>query len=287
MMYEILIRGAIGGLGKLRRRQRPHPPRNAPRIDGHPAGRCFHHPACAAAEEDAVGLKASQLPRTAQRAVGQESQLVRVEVLCKLRKPGHRPRLHDQHRQAASVLPQAVAGVDQGGKVRAEPVLLQGQLYVPAEADMPPAPQYADQGQQSQRRHGQVAPRSAAAGCGAAPAHKCGHAHAERRLQHAPGAKAAGEQRGGDQAGCAQGDPVAQPAQAGEKGEDGIEAEQKQRAKQPAQMQPSQCELHRGEDAGVHQQIYGQNSFQGHPAHLAFHVLSYGKSTLLPRIDCR
>lgn len=286
-MYEALIRGAIGGLGKLRRRQRPHAPGNAPRVDGHPAGRRLRQRPRTAAEAYAVGQKAGKLPRAAQRAVGQVAQLVRVEILHQLREAWHRLRLHDQHRQAASVLPQAVAGVDQGGEVRVEPVLLQGQLYVPAVADMPPSPQHAAQRHQSQRSRRQKAPRPAAAGCGAAPAHKCGHAHAERRLQHAPGAKAAGEQRGGQQAGRGQTGPAAQPAKIESEGKYGIEAERCQRSKQAAQMQPSQRELHRGEDAGVHQQIYGQKGFNGHPLHLAFHVLSYGKSSLLPRIDCR
>ena len=118
-MYEIFVRAAIGNLGKLRGSQRAHAPGNAPRIDGHPAGRGLHRRARAAAKEDAVGLKADKLPRAAQRAIGKEAQFVLVHHLHKLRKMGHRPRLHDQHRQAASVLPQAVAGVDQGGEARA------------------------------------------------------------------------------------------------------------------------------------------------------------------------
>ena len=289
MMYEIIVRAAIGGLGKFRGSQRAHAPGDAPRVDRHPAGRGLHRRAGAAAKEDAVGPEAGQLARAAQRAVGQMAQLVRIQRLHVLRKPGHRRRLHDQHRQAGSVLPQAVAGVDQGGEVCAVPVPLQGQLYVPAEADMPPSPEHRQQHDQSQRRHGQKASRPAAAGGGAAPAHQRGHAHAGGGLQHAPGSQAAGEQRGGDQAGGSQPGPAAQPAEAVSKkgGEDRIEAECQQRPEQPSRMQSSQRELNCGENARVHEQIDGQSGFDGHPAHLAFHVLSYGKSFLLPRRDCR
>lgn len=289
MMYEILACAAIRCLGKLRRRQRAHAPGDEPWIDGHPAGRRLHRRARTAAEENAVGPEACQLPCAAQRAVGQMAQLVRLQRLHKLGKARHRPRLHDQHRQAAAMLPQPVTGVDQGGEVRAKPVPLQGQLYVPAEADMLPSPEHAGQGHQSQRSRGQKASRPAAAGGGAAPAHQRGYAHAGGGLQHAPGPQAAGEQRGGDQTGRSQPGPAAQPAEAVSKkgGEDRIEAERQQRPEQPARMQPSQRELHRGEYARVHEQIDGQKGFDGHPAHLTFHVLSYGKSFLLPRRDCR
>ena len=265
-MYEALIRGAIGGLGKLRRRQRPHAPGNAPRVDGHPAGRGLHLRARTAAEAHAVGLKAGQLSRAAQRAVGQMAQLVRLQRLHKLGKARHRPRLHDQHGQAAAVLPQAVAGVDQGGEIRAEPVPFQSQLYVPAEADMPPAPEHAGQSHQPQRRHGQIASRPASAGGGAAPAHQRGNAHAGRSLQHAPGTQAAGEQRGGDHAGGSQPGPAAQPAESDSEkaGEDRIKAEREQRPQQLGQMQPSQRKLHRSKDAGVHQQINGEKGLNGH-----------------------
>ena len=288
-MYEIFVRAAVGNLGKLRRRQRAHAPGDAARIDRHPAGRGLHRRARTAAEEDAVGPEAGQLARAAQRAVGQMAQLVRIQRLHKLGKVRHRPRLHDQHGQAAAMLPQAVAGVDQGGEVRAEPVPLQGQLYVPAEADMPPSPEHAGQGHQAQHSRGQKASRPAAAGGGAAPTHQRGHAHAGGGLQHAPGSQAAGEQRGGDQAGGSQPGPAAQPAEAVSKkgGEDRIEAERQQRPEQPARMQPSQRELNCGENARVHEQIDGQSGFDGHPAHLAFHVLSYGKICLLPRRECR
>ena len=286
-MYEIIVRAAVGELGKLRRRQRAHAPGDAPRIDRHPAGRGLHRRARTAAEEDAVGPEAGQLSRTAQRAVGKKAQLVRLQRLRKLGKARHRPRLHDQHRKAAAMLPQAVAGVDQGGEVRAEPVPLQGQLYVPAEADMPPATEHRQQHDKPQRRHRQKAPRPAAAGSGAAPAYQRGHAHTGGGLQHAPGPQAAGEQRGGQQAGGAQSDPAPQPAEIGQTGEDGIEAEREQRPQQSARMQPSQRELHGGEYARVHEQIDGQKGFDGHPAHLAFHVLSYGKICLLPRRECR
>ena len=200
-MYEIIVRAAIGNLGKLRRRQRPDAPGDAARVDRYPAGRGLDRCARSATKQYAVWPKAGKLARTAQRAVGQEAQLVRVQRLHVLRKLGHRRRLHDQHRKAAAILPQAVAGVDQGGEVRAEPVPLQGQLYVPAEADMPPSPEHRQQHNQSKRRHGQKAPRPPAAGGGAAPAHQRGHAHAGGGLQNAPGPQAAGEQRGGDQAG--------------------------------------------------------------------------------------
>ena len=288
-MYEIFVRAAVGNLGKLRRRQRAHAPGDAARIDRHPAGWGLHRRARTAAEEDAVGPEAGQLTCAAQRTVGQMAQLVRIQRLHKPGKVRHRPRLHDQHRQAGSVLPQAVAGVDQGGEVCAEPVPLQGQLYVPAEADMPPSPEHRQQHDKPQRRHGQKAPRPAAAGGGAASAHQRGHAHAGGGLQHAPGSQAAGEQHGGDQAGGNQPGPAAQPADAVSKkgGEDRIEAERQQRPEQPARMQPSQRKLNCGEDARVHEQIDGQSGFNGHPAHLAFHVLSYGKSFLLPRRDCR
>ena len=212
-MYEIFVRAAVGGLGKLRRCQRAHAPGDAPRIDGHPAGRRLRRRAGSAAKANAVGLKAGQLTCAAQRAVGKMTQLVRAQRLHVLCKPGHRRRLHDQHGQAAAMLPQPVAGVDQGGKVRAEPVPLQGQLYVPAEADMPPSPEHRQQHNKPQRRHGQKAPRPAAAGGGAAPAHQRGNAHAGRSLQHAPGPQTAGEQRGGDHAGGSQPGPAAQPAE--------------------------------------------------------------------------
>lgn len=154
---------------------------------------------------------------------------------------------------------------------------------------MPPSPEHRQQNNQSQRRHGQKAPRPPAAGGGAAPAHQRGHAHAGGGLQYAPGPQAAGEQRGGDQAGRCQPGPAAQPAEAVSKkaGEDRIEAEREQRPEQPARMQPSKRKLYCSENARVHEQIDGQIGFDGHPAHLAFHVLSYGKSFLLPRRECR
>ena len=187
------------------------------------------------------------------------------------------------------MLPQTVAGVDQRGNGCAQPVPLQRQLYVPSEADMPAPPQDGQQHRQARQHQRQIAHGAAAAGaCAAAAQQRC-DAHAGRRLQHPPGAQAAGQQRRGQQAGGGQPRPGPQPDQPpSEKGgEDRIGHQRKQRPQQPPQVQSIQRKLNRGKNTCVHQKIYGKKGFNGHLNAPRFPLPIIWKNFKVPSINCR
>ena len=187
------------------------------------------------------------------------------------------------------MLPQTVAGVDQRGNGCAQPVPLQGQLYVPSEADMPAPPENGQKHRQTRQHQRQIAHRPAAAGACAAAAHQRCDAHAGRRLQHPPGAQAAGQQRGGQKAGDGQSRPGLQqdqpPSEKG--GEDRIAQQRKQRPQQSPRVEAIQRKLNRGKYTCVHQKVYGKKGFNGHLNAPRFPIPIIWKNHRLPSSNCR